>query len=76
MGDEDRAGNGPAPGTGVPQGSGLGWAFASGRRRAMRQMMRPPQIKHGLVKAPHINHPRDSGGPKFGVGGGWKASGF
>lgn len=60
--------------TGVP--TGMGWAAAAARRRAIRQTMRPPQIKHGLIAAPHITHPRDNTGPKFGVGGGFKASGF
>ena len=70
MGD----GQGNSPGNGIP--SGAGWAMAAARRRAMRQTMRPPTIKHGLVHAPHIQHPRDDAGPYFGVGGGFKASGF
>lgn len=62
-------------GSGGPAG-GMGWAQASARRRAIRQTMRPVQIKHGLVKQPHINHPRDSAGPSFGTGGGFKSAGF
>lgn len=62
-------------GTGGPAG-GMGWAQASARRRAIRQTMRPPSIKHGLVKEPHIQHPRDNAGPSFGLGGGFKAGGF
>lgn len=53
-----------------------GWAMASARRRMIRQSMRPMPIKHGLVKAPHIQHPRDNQGPQFGLGGGLKAGGF
>ena len=63
-------------GTGVGGMLSPGVAQAAARRRAIRQTMRPPTIKHGLVKAPHINHPRDNTGPHFGTGGGFKAGGF
>lgn len=63
--------------TGAPNpAGGTGWMIASARRRAMRQANHPPTIKHGLVKAPHIQHPRDNTGPQFGLGGGFKAGGF
>jgi hypothetical protein len=70
MGDQGNGGGG----SGMPPGFAIAAAIA--RRRAMRQTMRPPTIKHGLVKAPHIQHPRDNTGPNFGVGGGFKAGGF
>lgn len=63
----------------MPMGGGsgsMGWQMAAARRRALRQTMRPPQIKHGLVKEPHIQHSRDNTGPAFGTGGGFKAGGF
>lgn len=71
MNSED---NGGINSSGMP--TGMGWAAASARRRAIRQTMRPPTIKHGLIKAPHIQHPRDNQGPQFGLGGGFKSSGF
>lgn len=72
--------NSAGSGAGLPMGGGatggMGLAMAAARRRAIRQTMRPPQIKHGLVKEPHIQHPRDNTGPAFGVGGGFKSAGF
>lgn len=68
------ANDGVSLSTGVP--TGMGWAAAAARRKAIRMTMRPPQIKHGLIQAPHIQHPKDNTGPKFGTGGGFKASGF
>lgn len=64
-------GNGPETGMLNP-----GNMMAAAKRRAIRQTMRPVQIKHGLIAAPHIQHPRDNTGPSFGQGGGFKASGF
>jgi hypothetical protein len=71
MGNDGNGGG--APTGGAPN---MGWAMASARRRAMRQTMRPPTIKHGLIKAPHIQHSRDDRGPNFGTGGGFKSGGF
>lgn len=78
MGDDDNVSiSSPAAPKGA--GSGMlspGFAQASARRRAIRQTMRPIPVKHGLIQAPHIAHPRDNTGPKFGTGGGFKAGGF
>lgn len=68
------AGGGLGLSTGMP--TGMGWAAAAARRKAVRQTMKPIQVKHGLVAAPHIQHPRDNTGPSFGQGGGFKAGGF
>lgn len=60
-------------------GGGMGWAAASAKRRAIRQVMKPTPVKHGLVHAPMIKHSQDGTGtspPKFGTGGGFKAGGF
>ncbi len=59
--------------------SGMGWANAAAKRKAIRQTMSPMKIKHGLVHAPTIQHSQNGTGtqpPKFGVGGGFKAGGF
>lgn len=76
MGDSNESGSFGAGGGGGPAPAPSMGGFASARRRAIRQTMRPPRIKHGLIKSPHIQHPRDSNGPSFGVGGGFKAGGF
>lgn len=60
-------------------GSGQMPGLAMARRKAIRQTMAKPSVKHGLIHAPTINHSQNGTGtqpPKFGVGGGFKAGGF
>lgn len=66
----------PASGGGE---SGEGWMAASARRSAIRKIMRPAAVKHGLIHNPMIKHSRNGSNtqpPAFGVGGGYKAGGF
>jgi len=67
---------------------GMGWAQAAARRKAIRQTMTPIRVKHNIQQMPTIRHTQDgtgtqpprfgsqTGSPKFGVGGGFKAGGF
>lgn len=58
---------------------GISYGFASARRRAIRQVMHPTTVKHGLLHSPTIKHTQNGTGtqpPKFGVGGGFKSGGF
>lgn len=79
--------NGGAPSMGGPGGMGGGSVpgaaggdsfMRSARRRAIAQTMRPHQVKHNLLKAPTINHPRSGKGgiPQFSEGGSFKPEGF
>lgn len=76
------AGNLPTPGSNAASGggsSGMGWAAASAKRKAIRQVMQKPRLQHGLMHQPTINHSKNGTGtspPSFGVGGGTKAGGF
>lgn len=50
-------------------GSEMHMMMGMGRRAAIRSANHPKKIKHGLLKAPHISHPKNGlSAPRFGSG--------
>lgn len=67
-------------GQGGVSGTGMGYAAAAARRRAIARTFSPPRIKHNIQAPPMIKHPRNGRGsvPHFNDSpdGEFKAGGF